>query len=68
MSFKPCIQNLLKNTVGSVQFQSTTQMKDRIHVLNSDKLSMYGQDDLLQSVFVARETLVEQESENRFLH
>jgi len=33
-----------------------------------DKLSIYDQDDLHQSVFVARETLVELESENHFLH
>jgi hypothetical protein len=43
-------------------------MKDRIDVLDWDKLSMYGQDDLLQLAFVARETLVELESENHFLH
>jgi len=43
-------------------------MKDRISVLNLDTLSMYGQDDLHQSVFVARELLVELESENHFLH
>jgi hypothetical protein len=43
-------------------------MKDRTHVLDWDKLSRYGQDDLLQSVFVAREMPVELESENRFLH
>ena len=42
-------------------------MKDRTHVLDWDKLSMYGQDDLLRSAFVARETLVELESENHFL-
>jgi hypothetical protein len=41
-------------------------MKDRTHVLDWDKLSTYGQDDLLQSVFVAREMPVELESENRF--
>ena len=59
---------LLKHTVLSVQFQSTTEMRDRIHVLDLDKLSKYGQHDLHQSVFVARETLVELESENHFLH
>ena len=59
---------LLKHTVGWVQIQSTTEMKDRTHVLDWDKLSRYGQDDLLQSVFVAREMPVELESENRFLH
>jgi hypothetical protein len=34
-------------------------MKDRIDVLDLDMLSTYDQDDLPQSVFVARETLVE---------
>ena len=48
---------LLKHTVLLVQFQSTTEMKDRIHVLDLDTLSMYDQDDLLQSAFVVRETL-----------
>ena len=43
-------------------------MKDRIDVLDLDKLSTYGQDYLLQSVFVVREMLVELESENHFLH
>ena len=43
-------------------------MRDRIHVLNWDMLSMYDQDDLHQLIFVARETLVELESENHFLH
>jgi hypothetical protein len=46
-----------------VRIQWTTEMKDRIHVLDLDMLSMYGHDDLLQSVFVVRETLVELESE-----
>ena len=49
---------LLKHTVQLVQFQSSTEMKDRIHVLDWDKLSMYDQDDLHQSVFVARESLL----------
>ena len=43
-------------------------MRDRIDVLGWDKLSMCDQDDLLQLVFVVRETLVELESENLFLH
>jgi hypothetical protein len=59
---------LLKHTVRWVQIQSTTEMKDRTHVLDWDKLSTYGQADLPQSVFVAREMPVELESENRFLH
>jgi hypothetical protein len=58
----------LKRTVQMVQIRSTTEMKDRIHVRDWDKLSMYGQDDLPQSAFVVKETLVELESENRFLH
>jgi hypothetical protein len=59
-------KDLPTHTVQLVQFQSTTEMKDRTNV--PDKLSTYGQDDLLQSVFVAREMPVELESENRFLH
>ena len=59
---------LLKHTVQMVQFKSTTEMKDRIDVPDLDMLSMYDQDDLPQSAFVARETLVELESGNRFLH
>ena len=43
---------LLKHTVVWVQFQSTTGMKDKIRVLDLDKLSTYGQYDLIQSVFV----------------
>ena len=34
------------------RFQSAIQMRDKIHVLDLDKLSTYDQDDLLQSVFV----------------
>jgi hypothetical protein len=37
-------------------------MKDRTHVLDWDKLSIYDQDDLPQLVFVAREMPVELES------
>ena len=39
---------LLKHTLQMVQTQSTTEMKDRIDVLDLDMLSMYDQDDLLQ--------------------
>jgi hypothetical protein len=53
---------LLIHTVVLVHF--ATEMKDRIDVLDWDKFSMYDQDDLLQLAFVARETLVELESEN----
>ena len=57
-------KDLLKHTVQMVQFQSTTEMKERNDVPDWDKLSMYDQDDLLQSAFVASERLVELESEN----
>jgi hypothetical protein len=43
-------------------------MRDKMYDQDLDMLSMYGQGGLLQSVFVARETLVELESENHFLH
>gem|GEM_PF-5153441 len=52
-------KDLPTHTVQLVQFQSTTEMKDRTNVPDWDKLSTYGQDDLLQSVFVVRQTLVE---------
>ena len=42
-------------------------MKDRIDVLDLDKLSAYGQDGLLQLAFAGEEMLVEQEPENHFL-
>jgi hypothetical protein len=58
---------LLKHTVVLVHFESPAEMKDRIDVLDWDKLSVYDQDALLQLAFVARETLVELESENHFL-
>jgi hypothetical protein len=57
----------LKHTLQMVRFQSTTEMKDRIDVLDLDKLSTYGQDDLLQLAFVAIETPAELESEYHFL-
>jgi hypothetical protein len=53
-------------SVQLVQFQWTTEMKNRIHILDWDMLSVYGQDDSHQSVFVAKEMLVELESENHF--
>ena len=40
--------DLLKHKVQLVHFQLTTEMKDRIDVLDWDKLSRYDQDDLLQ--------------------
>jgi hypothetical protein len=41
-----------------VHFESPTETMDRIDVPDWDKLSMYGQDGLLQLAFVARETLL----------
>jgi len=49
-------------------YQSSIEMNDRTNGLVQDKLSTYGQDDLHLSIFVARETLVELESEYHFLH
>jgi hypothetical protein len=46
---------LLKHTVVLVHFEYPTEMKDRIDVLDWDKLSMYGQDDLLESTFAVKE-------------
>jgi len=43
-------------------------MKERIDVLDWDKLSRYGQDDLPQLAFVARGMLVELELENHSHH
>ena len=58
---------LLKHTaLFLLQPLCSTEMKDKIHVLDWDKLPMCDQDDLLQSAFVAREMLLELESENRF--
>jgi hypothetical protein len=43
-------------------------MKDRMHDQGLDMLSMYGQDDLFQSVFVVGETFAELALQNHFLH
>ena len=51
----------------SGDFRSTNEMKDRTHDQDLDMLSTYDQDGLHQLAFVAREMLVELESENRFL-
>jgi uncharacterized protein YaaN involved in tellurite resistance len=61
-------KGLLKHMVQLVRLPSTTEMMDRIDVLNWDMLSTYGQDGLHQLAFVAREMLVELELENHFLH
>jgi hypothetical protein len=39
---------LLKHTAVLVRFESPTEMKDRIAVLDWDKLSRYDEDDLHQ--------------------
>ena len=51
----------LRHTAVLVLIQFSIEMRERINVLNSDKLSMYDQDDLLLLAFVARETPVEQD-------
>jgi hypothetical protein len=47
-------KDLLKHKVQLVQLLSTTEMMNRIDVLNLDMLSTYDQDDLLQSVFCCK--------------
>jgi hypothetical protein len=51
-----------------VHFLLSTEMKGRNDVLDWDKLPMYDQVDLPQLAFVARETLVELDSLNYFVH
>ena len=41
-------KDLLKHKVQLARFQSTTEMTDRIDVLDWDMLSTYGQDGLRQ--------------------
>jgi hypothetical protein len=52
-------KDLLKHKVQLVHLQRTTETKGRNCAPDWDMLSMYGQDDLRQLAFVARETLVE---------
>ena len=47
--------------------KSAILMKDKKDDQDQDKLLEHDQDDLIQSVFVARETLVEQGFVNHFL-
>ena len=61
-------KDLLKHTVGWVQLKSTTETKGRTNVLDLDKLSVYGRDDLRQLAFVVKVMPAELESEYRFLH
>ena len=46
-------KDLLKHTLVWVQLLLSTEMRDRINVLNLGKLSMYDQDDLDRLAFVA---------------
>ena len=46
-------KDLLKHTLVWVQLLLSTEMRDRINVLNLGKLSMYDQDDLAKLAFVA---------------
>jgi len=55
-------KGLPKHKVQLVQFQRPNEMMDRRHVPDLDMLSMYGQDDLHQSVSAAGETLAQLES------
>jgi hypothetical protein len=52
-------KDLSKHTAVSGLDQFATGMKDRMHVLDLDRLLMYDQDDLHRLIFVARQTLVE---------
>ena len=61
-------KGLLKHKVQMVHFQWTIETKGRNSAPDWDMLSTYNQDDLLRSIFVAREMLVELALENRFLH
>ena len=49
-------KDLLKRTPVWAQILFSNELRDREDVLNSDMLSMYDQDDLLQLAFVAKET------------
>ena len=59
-------KDLLKHTVGWVQLKSTTETKGRTNVLDLDKLSTYGQDDLPLSVSAVKEMLAVLGSLNHF--
>ena len=48
-------KDLLKRTPVWAQILFSNELRDREDVLNSDMLSMYDQDDLLQLAFVAKE-------------
>jgi hypothetical protein len=61
-------KDLLKHTAVLVRLQYSIEMRDRIDVLNSDKLSRHDQDDLSQLVFAEGDALVERESVYHFLH
>jgi hypothetical protein len=44
-----------------------TEMRDKVYVQDSDKLSMYGQDGLVPLVFAVGEMLVELGFQNHFV-
>ena len=46
-------KDLLKHTLVWIQLLLSTEMRDRINVLNLGELSMYDQDDLAKLAFVA---------------
>ena len=52
-------KDLLKHILVLALCQSAIETKDRIDVLDLDILSMYDQDDLIQSVFAEEEKIVE---------
>jgi len=45
-----------------------TEMKDKVYVQDLDKLSVYGQGDLVPLVFAAEEMLVELGFQSHFVH
>jgi hypothetical protein len=61
-------KDLLKRIPVWTQILFSTEVRDREDVLNSDMLSMYDQDDLLQLAFVAKEKLAELETLYHFAH
>ena len=61
-------KDLLKHILVLALCQSAIETKDRIDVLDLDILSMYDQDDLIQSVFAEEEKIVELVFVCHFLH
>ena len=61
-------KDLPKRTPVWAQILFSTELRDREDALNSDMLSMYDQDDLLQLAFVAKEMLAKLETLYHFAH